>query len=75
MMNAACEIIADAGNFAAIGISVTGQVDAARGRIVFANDNVPGFTGFPVRDYLQERFPVPVAVENDVNAAALGEAL
>lgn len=74
MMNAACEIIADAGNFAAIGISVTGQVDAARGRIVFANDNVPGFTGFPVRDYLQERFPVPVAVENDVNAAALGEA-
>ncbi len=74
LMEAVCRAVSEAGPCAAIGLSVTGQVDAASGRIVFANDNVPNFTGFPVRDFLQERFGVPVAVQNDVNAAALGEA-
>lgn len=59
------------GTLEAIGVSTGGQV--ANGTIQYANDNVPGYTGFPVERYFAERFGVPVAVENDVNAAAVGE--
>lgn len=60
--------------YSALGVSMTGQVDSRSGKIVFANDNVPNFTGTPVADILRAHAHVPVAMENDVNAAALGEA-
>lgn len=59
---------------AALGVSTAGEVDPATGAIRLC-DNIPGYTGLPLRRLLQEALGMPVTVENDVNAAALGEAV
>lgn len=68
------EIIGSESEYDAIGVSSAGQIDVGTGRIIYATDNIPGYTGMPVKDMLAERFHVPVTVENDVNCAAIGEA-
>ncbi|WP_088285555.1 ROK family protein [Kineosporia sp. A_224] len=59
---------------AGIGVGVPGVVDARRGVLTHAvNLGVDG-EGLALADRLRERTGLPVAVENDVNAAAVGAA-
>ena len=56
---------------AAFGCSTPGVINVKTGMIAM-NHNV-GWVDVPFRDLLRERFGVPVALEMDANAAALGE--
>lgn len=56
----------------AVGVGVPGPVEHSSGRVV----NPPimtGWDGFDIVSWFQERRPVPVVVENDVNARAVAE--
>ena len=75
ILNTVCSLAEQYLPFDAIGISTAGQVNPEEGYIIYANSNIPDYTGTQFRQILQERFHVPVAVENDVNSAALGEAV
>lgn len=55
-----------------VGIGVPGFIILEKGMIV-GSHNMPGFDNYPVRDDIAQRLGSPVALENDANAAALGE--
>jgi len=57
---------------AGIGIGAPGPLNSYTG-VVYAPPNLPGWENVPVRELFEERFHVPIFVENDANAAALGE--
>ncbi len=62
----------DPDDLVAVGVAVPGQVDARAGRVIAAG-NLHGWTDVPLRDILCRNLGVPVFVEQDANAAALGE--
>lgn len=59
-------------DFRAIGIGIPGLVDPFLG-IVYNLANIPSFQKVPLKDYLENRFNVPVVVNNDANCFTLGE--
>ena len=55
-----------------IGIGMPGVINLATG-MVRQSPNLPGWSDFPVRDDIERRLGTHVILENDANAAALGE--
>jgi glucokinase len=55
----------------AIGLGVPSPIDAKRG-VVVRCPNVP-LENAPLRDHMRARFGLPVGLDNDANAAAIGE--
>lgn len=55
-----------------IGVGTPGLIKAETGTIVYA-PNVPGWVDLPLQTILEERFGLPVSIENDANAAGIGE--
>ena len=55
----------------AIGVGIPSTIDQRRGEAI-DSVNIP-LSDVPLRDRLHERFGVPVAIENDANAAAVAE--
>ncbi len=69
------EIIKTYDNIDRIGISTAGQVNSVEGSIVYATDSIPGYTGTKIKEIVEKETDIPTAVENDVNSAAIGEAV
>lgn len=59
-------------NLSSIGISCGGPLDSRRG-VIMSPPNLPGWDDVPVVKFFEDRFHVPVAVQNDANACALAE--
>jgi N-acetylmannosamine-6-phosphate 2-epimerase/N-acetylmannosamine kinase len=57
----------------AVGVATAGWVDPASGQVVYATDNLPGWTGAAVGSTLRDAGGLPVVVENDANAFAVAE--
>lgn len=64
--------LAEGRRLRAIGVSLPGPVDPSTGTVELPS-RMPGWPGFRVGEALQDRFGVPVVVDNDANLAALGE--
>jgi glucokinase len=58
-------------SIAAVGFGAPSPIDAERGLVVRC-PNLP-LENAPLRDRMHERFGVPVGLDNDANAAAIGE--
>lgn len=56
------------------GVGSAGRIDHRRGHVIFASGNLPGWTGTHLGPELARPLGIPVTVDNDVNAAAIGEA-
>lgn len=62
----------DGGTLVGAGIGVPGIIDMETG-MMRKSANLPGWSEYPVRDEIERRLGARVFLENDANAAALGE--
>ncbi|NTW03991.1 MAG: ROK family protein, partial [Oscillochloris sp.] len=60
------------GNLLGVGIGAPGPLNPELG-IIYAPPNMPGWHNIPLRDAVAQASGLPVVIDNDANAAALGE--
>jgi glucokinase len=70
-LDAIVEELREGREIAALGFGIPSRVDQRAGRAV-ASVNIP-LQGVDFRDRMHERHGLPVAIDNDANAAAIGE--
>lgn len=56
-----------------LGIASAGAIDNYTGSVFAATPNLPGWAGFHLRAFAEQRFQLPVSVHNDAHAAVLAE--
>ncbi|WP_307820256.1 ROK family transcriptional regulator [Streptomyces sp. MC1] len=66
--------LAGVGSLLGVGVALPGPLDHVNG-VLHRVTGFPEWDGFPLRDALAERLGVPVVVDKDTNAAALGLAV
>ena len=75
MANLALKVLADSGHtldeVKAVGIGCPGSIDKANGMVVYSNNIVMDHV--PMAEEIRKYIDLPVFLENDANAAALGE--
>lgn len=63
------------GQLAAIGIGCAGPLDFDFGNLLSPPNMPRSWQNFPLRSFVESKLKLPVALDNDANAAALGENL
>ncbi|HQC41786.1 MAG TPA: ROK family protein, partial [Petrotogaceae bacterium] len=58
------------GKTTAIGIASAGRIDFKNGKVLYASDNLPGWTGTEVKKEIEKVFKIRTVVDNDANMAA-----
>lgn len=61
------------GDVSAVCISSAGTIDSAAGKVIYATDNLPGYTGLEIVRWVKELYNLPCVALNDGLAALLGE--
>ncbi|WP_434564369.1 ROK family protein [Thermoanaerobacterium thermosaccharolyticum] len=56
-----------------IGIGSAGRINFNTGEVIYATDNLPGWTGINLKEIISQKYKTKTIVENDVNAAIIGE--
>ncbi len=59
----------------AVGVGSAGAIDSGSRTVVAATDHIRGWTGTDIGGTLEARLSLPVAVDNDARAHAVGEAI
>jgi glucokinase len=71
---AAAKIDADGAELGFLSVASPGPLSQTRG-VILSTPNMPGWEGYPLIERLRDAFACPTKLENDANAACLGEAL
>ncbi len=66
------ECVPEGGQLGAVGVASCGPLDSKTG-VILTPPNLPDWHGLPLVQVLEAELGIPVALENDCNAAALGE--
>ena len=72
LINLISSILPEDYELSAIAAACPGPMDPLNG-IIIEPPNIPEWNYFPLQDFLEEAYQVPVALNNDANLAAVGE--
>ncbi len=56
-----------------VALSTAGSIDSRSGKVIYATETIPGYTGMEIKKILETELQLPVELENDVHCGALGE--